>query len=207
MTVLNYAAAENATVQTDPFPYFIVPGFVPPEALAAAEADYPAIAKPGSFPLPTLQYGQRFAQLMQELQDKPFARLVGGKLGMELSDRPTMVTVRGQCRATDGQIHTDSKTKLVTVLLYMNGKWEKPGGRLRLLRSNASLADAFAEVPPEQGTLLVFKNQPNAWHGHESFEGQRRVIQLNWVTDRGVVLREQFRHRVSAFFKSLRQAG
>lgn len=207
MTMLNYAAAENAPLQTDPFPYFIVPGFVPPETLAAAEADYPAIAKPGSFPLPTLHYGQHFAQLMQELQDKPFAQLVGKKLNMDLVQHPTMVTVRGQCRATDGQIHTDSKTKLVTVLLYMNGKWEKPGGRLRLLRSNASLADSFAEVPPEQGTLLVFKNQPNAWHGHESFEGQRRVIQLNWVTDRGVVLREQFRHRVSAFFKSLRQAG
>jgi hypothetical protein len=30
------------------------------------------------------------------------------------------------------------------------------------------------------------------------------VIQLNWVTDQGVVRREQFRHRVSAFFKRLR---
>lgn len=206
-TMLNYAAAENAALQTEPFPYFIVPGFVTPEALEGAEMDYPAIAKPGSFPLPTLRYGDRFAQLMRELQDKPFAELVGKKLGMDLAKHPTMVTVRGQCRATDGQIHTDSKTKLVTVLLYMNGKWEKPGGRLRLLRSNTSLADSFAEVPPEQGTLLVFKNQPNAWHGHESFEGQRRVIQLNWVTDQGVVLREQLRHRVSAFFKSLRQAG
>lgn len=205
--MLNLAVAETATLHTKPFPYFIVPGFVPTEALAAAEADYPSIGKPGSFPLPTLQYGPHFAQLMRELQDKPFAELVGRKLGMDLNNRPTMVTVRGQCRATDGQIHTDSKTKLVTVLLYMNGKWEKPGGRLRLLHSNVSLADTFAEVPPEQGTLLVFKNQPNAWHGHESFEGQRRVIQLNWVTDQGVVLREQLRHRISAFFKSLRQAG
>lgn len=205
--MLNYAAAENAKLHIEPFPYFIVPGFVTPEALAAAEADYPSIGQPGSFPLPTLRYGQHFGQLMHELQDKPFAELIGRKLGIELSGRPTMVTVRGQCRATDGQIHTDSKTKLVTVLLYMNSKWEKPGGRLRLLRSNSSLADSFAEVPPEEGTLLVFKNQPNAWHGHEPFEGQRRVIQLNWVTDHGVVLREQFRHRVSAFFKSLRQTG
>jgi hypothetical protein len=30
------------------------------------------------------------------------------------------------------------------------------------------------------------------------------VIQLNWVTSMGVVRREQFRHRVSAFFKRLR---
>ncbi|MBV8059962.1 MAG: 2OG-Fe(II) oxygenase, partial [Alphaproteobacteria bacterium] len=89
----------------------------------------------------------------------------------------------------------------ITVLIYMNGQWGEPGGRLRLLRSPTDLNDAFAEVPPVQGTLLVFKNQPNAWHGHESFEGARRAIQLNWVTDQGVVWREQFRHRVSAFFK------
>jgi len=30
------------------------------------------------------------------------------------------------------------------------------------------------------------------------------VIQLNWVTDMGVVRREQTRHKVSAFFKRLR---
>ena len=40
-----------------------------------------------------------------------------------------MVTVRGRTDARDGKIHSDSKSKLVTVLLYMNGTWEKPGGR------------------------------------------------------------------------------
>lgn len=205
--MLDLNALRAAPVQTEPFPYCIVPRFVTPEALAGIEADYPALALPGSFPLPTLKYGAQFAALMRELEAAPFAELVGQKLGIALSGHPTMTTVRGFCRSTDGQIHTDSKTKLVTVLLYMNGKWEKPGGRLRLLRSNTSLADSFAEVPPEQGTLLVFKNQPNAWHGHESFEGPRRVIQLNWVTDMGVVRREQLRHRVSAFFKTLRKTG
>ena len=61
-----------------------------------------------------------------------------------------------------------------------------------------------AEVPPEQGTLLVFRNQPNAWHGHEPCEGERRAIQLNWVRDRGVVMRKQIRHRISAFFKRMK---
>ena len=64
--------------------------------------------------------------------------------------------------------------------------------------------DVIAEVPPDEGTMLIFKNEPNAWHGFEAFEGPRRVIQLNWVTDRGVVRREQTRHRISAFFKRLR---
>ena len=68
-------------------------------------------------------------------------------------------------------------------------------GRLRLLRGPDNLEDVIAEVPPDEGTLLIFKNEPNAWHGFHAFEGPRRVIQLNWVTDMGVVRREQFRHR------------
>ena len=39
------------------------------------------------------------------------------------------------------------------------------------------------------------------------FHGQRRVIQVNWVTDAQVVAREQARHRVSAFFKRLVSPG
>ena len=45
-----------------------------------------------------------------------------------------MVTARGVSAARDGQIHTDSRTKLITVLIYMNNAWEAKTGRLRLLR-------------------------------------------------------------------------
>jgi anaerobic selenocysteine-containing dehydrogenase len=141
---------------------------------------------------------------MAEIGGAEMTAIMAEKFNTDLTGKPTTITVRGQCRATDGQIHTDSKTKLITVLIYMNGKWEKPGGRLKLLRSPDNLQDAFAEVPPDQGTLLAFRNEPNAWHGHESFEGPRRAIQLNWVRDQGVVWREQIRHRISAFFKKAR---
>lgn len=202
--MLNMEALTSAPVQNDPFPYLIVPGFVRQGALEDIERDFPAIDVPGSLPLPSLRYGQKFRQFMDEIRGGAMRRAMAEKFAIDLSQRPTMITVRGRCRATDGKIHTDSTSKLITVLLYMNGKWEQPGGRLRLLRSPNNLNDAFAEVPPDQGTLLAFKNQPNAWHGHESFEGQRRAIQLNWVTSRGVVLKEQWRHRLSAFMKNLK---
>ena len=73
---------------------------------------------------------------------------------------------------------------------------------LRILRS-PTLDDAAEEVPPTGGTLLVFRRSERSWHGHQPFEGQRRAIQMNWVTDAGVVAYEQRRHRVSAFFKRL----
>jgi hypothetical protein len=183
MSMLDIAAFRATPLSTDPFDHLIVPGFLKGETLAAVNRDYPAIDKPGSFPLPELRYGGAFRQM--------------------IDDHPTMITVRGMARARDGQIHVDSKTKLITVLLYMNASWEHAGGRLRLLRSPDSLDDMVAEVPPQEGTLLAFRNGPTAWHGHAPIEGQRRAIQLNWVTDAGVVRREQARHRVSATLKRL----
>ena len=191
-------AFEAAPAAREPFAYAMVPGFVKRAAMPAINADYPLVTHPGSFPLPTLKYGPAFAELMDAIQGPEFTRAGEKKLGIDLTGRPTIVTARG------GQIHTDSRTKLVTVLIYMNNDWEAKTGRLRLLRGPGDLEDMIAEVPPDQGTLLVFKNEPHAWHGFHPFEGPRRVIQLNWVTDQGVVRREQFRHRVSAFFKRLR---
>ena len=203
--MLDLEALRVAPVATEPFAYFIVPRFVKAAALDAIRADFPVIQYPGSFPLSTLDYGPAFAALAKELAGRDMAKTVGSKLAMDLSAAPTMITVRGQSRAADGKIHTDSRTKLVTALIYMNDSWESPRGRLRLVRSADNLNDVVAEVPPEQGTLLVFKNEPNAWHGFEPFAGPRRVIQLNWVTSTAVVRREQARHRLSAFIKRLTQ--
>jgi SM-20-related protein len=200
-STINLEALRAAAVTREPFPCLIVPGFVKAEAMDAIEADYPKVELPGSLPLLSLNYGKNFKQFVDEIRSPEMTAIMAEKFNIDLGHRPTMITVRGQCRASDGQIHADSKTKLVTVLIYMNGKWEQAGGRLRLLRSPDNLNDSFAEVPPDQGTLLAFRNQPNAWHGHESFEGPRRAIQLNWVRDQGVVWREQIRHRLSAFLK------
>jgi len=200
---IDVEAVGRASVSREPFSWFMVPGFVKRDALDAINADFPAVAHAGSFPLPTLKYGPAFERFMDAIRGPEFRQAVGERLGLDLSTRPTMVTVRGISAERDGQIHTDSVTKLVTVLIYMNGKWEAPGGRLRLLRSPDNLNDVIAEVPPDEGTLLVFENRPNAWHGFEAFAGPRRVIQLNWVTNGRVVWWEQTRHKVSAFVKSL----
>jgi hypothetical protein len=200
---IDIEALNRATLVREPFPYFMVPGFVKADARRGIERDFPAIDHAGSFPLPTLNYGPAFDAFMRALEGREFREAVAAKLGVDLNGKPTMTTVRGISAARDGQIHTDSRTKVVTVLIYMNGTWESPTGRLRLLRSSTDLNDVIAEVPPDEGTLLVFRNDANAWHGFEAFEGPRRVIQLNWVTDEGVVWREQKRHMVSAFFKRL----
>src|ERR1043166_2588624 len=188
---IDLEAFEAAPVAHEPFAFAMVPHFIKAEALAAINADYPLVDLPGSFPLPTLKYGPAFKAFIDAIQGPEFTRAVEKKLGVNLKGRPTMVTARGQSAARDGQIHTDSRTKIITVLIYMNNDWEAETGRLRLLRGPDNLNDVIAEVPPDEGTMLIFKNEPNAWHGFEAFEGPRRVIQLNWVTDQGVVRREQ----------------
>jgi hypothetical protein len=74
---------------------------------------------------------------------------------------------------------------------------------LRLLRRGDDLDDVIAEVPPEEGTLLTFRRSDNSWHGHQPHVGERRVIQLNWVTSAWVERRERLRHTVSATMKRL----
>jgi SM-20-related protein len=187
----------------DPFPHLIVPGFVRGPARAALAQDFPQIDTAGSFPVGDLRFGPAFADFIAELEGPALRAAFAEKFAVDLAGRPTMITVRGQARAADGRIHTDSRTKIITVLIYMNESWEAAGGRLRLLRSPDRLDDAVAEVPPAAGTLLAFLVTPHSWHGHTPVSGPRRVIQLNWVTSASVVRRERLRHGLSARVKRL----
>jgi SM-20-related protein len=204
MPVINSQALEAAQLARDPYNHVLVPGVITKDALDAANADFPVIDRPGSFPTGQLKYGPGFAALVDALEGPELAAALGAKLGIELTGKPTMVTVRGRARPTDGQIHTDSSGKLVTVLLYMNPSWEDYGGQLRLLRSPTDLEDYAVEVPPDEGTLVAFPCIENAWHGHHPFDGERRTIQLNWVNSHAYKKREQIRHSISAFFKKLK---
>ena len=137
--MLNLPSLEEARVHAKPFPFVVVPNFVTDESLEEIDRDYPAITKPGSFPLEALRSGPSFAKLVHELHQPTFRKIVERKLAINLEKRPVTITVRGQARRTDGRIHLDSRSKLVTVLLYMNGRWEADGGRLRLLNSPDNL--------------------------------------------------------------------
>ncbi len=202
MDLIDLAALQVAPLRREPYDHVVVPGFVKPWVLADIHRDYPAIDQPGSIPVGIYPHGPAFARLLAELQGWAIEAAFEEKFGLDLSACPRMITVRGMCRPTDGKIHTDSASKVVTVLIYLNPPWESEGGRLRLLRS-PDLADAAAEVPPEQGTLLAFRRSERSWHGHAPFEGPRRAIQLNWVKGQIYIWHEQWRHRLGAWGRRL----
>jgi SM-20-related protein len=202
--MLRLDALNVTPIERDPFEYVIVKDFIEREKLKQVLADYPQVPGPGSHPPSSLKIAGAFKSLMDEMLDIPFRKAVEEKFDTDLTDRPTMYTVRGSLRARDGKIHTDSKTKIITVLLYMNDdSWGSSTGRLRLLRNGTDLENYAVEVEPAGGTLLIFKRSDNSWHGHLPYEGKRRAIQLNWVTDQSVVDREQGRHGFSSTIKQL----
>ncbi len=210
MIRLDYAALRATPVATDPFPHVVVRHFVPADVLAALIAELPPIGQRGSFPIGALRLGGRARALVAEMEGPALRAAIAAKFSLDLAGAPTMVTLRGQSRERDGLIHTDSVSKRVTVLLYLNqpnAAWEAQEGCLRLLRSPRDIEDFAVEVPPVDGTLLVFPNGPTAWHGHRRHIGARYVMQLNYMARDAAARSELRRHRVSAFFKRLTAAA
>ena len=191
-----------APLQTAPYQHIVISNFIRDAWKERIYNDYPVIKEGGSLPLGTTKYGPNFQRLIDEMNGDEFRKAVEEKFDVKLAGKPTMFTVRGNCRLKDGKVHTDSESKIITVLLYMNQPWQPGGGRLRLLKSN-NLEDVATEISPDIGTLLIFKRSTSSWHGHLPFEGERKVIQMNWVTEQKYVEREQKRHLWSFIVKKL----
>lgn len=199
--LINLDEIRKIPLERKPFEYCIIPNVLNAEMKKELAAHFPAITTTGSFPIDRVEYGPAFKQLVDELLSKEFEQVVGEKFGLNLSDFPQMLTVRGWCGwKADGHIHTDSKDKVITVLLYLNDSWEQEGGKLRLLRSR-DLDDYCAEVPPTFGHLLLFKRCDWSFHGHYPCEGERRSMQLNWVSSTRYKKFEKIRHTFSSLFK------
>jgi SM-20-related protein len=210
MIDLDYAVLRATPVALDPFPHVVVPNFVPPETLRAVVPELPAMDKRGSFPLDALTLGPHARALMDEMEGARLRDTIAERFGLDLDGAPTMVTLRGRTTERDGYVHVDSTAKRVTVLLYLNpatDTWSEHQGCLRLLRRPDNLEDYAVEVPPVNGTLLVFPNGPTTWHGHRRFTGQRYSVQLNYMTTDAKARSELRRHRLSAFVKRLTRAA
>ena len=203
MAILDLDRLRAAPLERDPFDFVVVEEFICDGALAASVADFPQIRRSGSYPVETLEYGPAFGLLAAALTGPELGRAIGDKFDIDLAGRPTLLTVRGIGDDRDGRIHTDTASKLITLLLYMNPAWEHAEGRLRLLRGPDDLDDYAREIVPLAGTMLAFRRSERSFHGHRTHLGPRRSMQLNWVRDRAVVRRELGRHRWSARLKAL----
>jgi SM-20-related protein len=204
-SLLDIAALEATRLQHAPFDHVIVRDFIGSTQLDAIINDFPDIPGPGSHPPSSLKIRKSFAALLDELHGDSFRHALERKFEIDLTGRPAVTTIRGELRRSDGRVHTDSHTKLITALLYLNEDWQADGGRLRLLRS-PDPNDFAVEIAPEAGTLIVFRRGENSWHGHAPFAGRRRAIQMSYVVDRATAKREERRHRIVTSLKRVARA-
>lgn len=196
----------DTLVRHDPFSFLIAHGQLPEQSRADLERDFPKYSSAGFFPYDESECGPSIRELVDVVTSHAFASAVGAKLGIDdLGQYPALVTL---CRLNNkrfGTIHTDSKSKVATALLYFNPSWpDTSDGCLRFLSRVDDIDATIApEVKPLYGELVVFRRADNSFHGYLPFEGERRIIQVAWLTSEDEKLRKTQRGSATRFFKKL----
>ena len=202
--MLDFDALRNADKRTEPFNYFVASEALTADESAQVRADYPAIDKPGYLPLSKLESSGAFERLMEDLNSPLLAEVLTEKFGVDFTDKPRMITVRRLSQLSDGPIHNDSKSKILTMLTYLNADWDGTGaGCIRVLNGPDDFEDFTEEVPPLQGYVFAFLRSDDSWHGHLPFEGERFVVQTTFLTSQEELDRKENRGGVQYFLKKL----
>ncbi len=193
-----------AILNQDPYDYAYVEQAIDARHKDAVLADAPAIPDRGSYGLPDLRYGEKFGDAIDDLLSIRFRRLVEEKFDTDLGNCPPVIVMMGNTTGhyNEGYAHTDSKHKIITVLLGFTREWPYQRGRLRIMRSSNREDYAF-EYSPEFGRMMMFRVCDHSWHGFLPQKGQRMSLQLCYVDSDLYVKKEYMRHHVSAFAKSV----
>ena len=182
MSMLDFDRIAAAPLNAEPYPFAVIEGAIPKQAARDIVRDFPLIERPGAVPLSEVDGGPAFDALLADLTGDRFRAVIADKFGLDLSDKGISANVRGVMRRSDGNIHTDTGAKLITVLIYFNEDWPTREGSLRILRNSHDLDDYVAEVPPELGTMVLFQVTPDCWHGHTPVSGKRLSMQMNYLS-------------------------
>jgi hypothetical protein len=194
----------DTIVVQEPFAFVVARDQLPEAARQALHADFPTYRGAGFFPYDPADCGPSIRALIDALLAPPFANAIGAKLGIPgLAGYPTLITICRALNSRHGTVHTDSRSKVATALLYFSDAWTAgSAGCLRLLRDEKDIGSTIVpEVLPLYGTLVAFRRSDNSFHGHLPFEGERPVIQVAWVASEADKLRKTRRGRLSRFVK------
>ena len=201
--MLNFELIKKAEINSEFYPFFSVQDvFLNKEDHNRITKDFPSINKGGSFPSDSVSYGKSIQSLIDSLEGDQMRDILENKFQVDLKDKPVVSTFRGYSRMKDGKIHSDSKTKIITVLLYLNENWDESIGLLRMLKEKDKIDNYITEIPASMGSMVAFKVTNNCWHGFIPYEGKRCSIQLNYLY-KEALSQHKIRHKLSSFFKKL----
>ena len=193
-------------IRHKPFSFMTSAGLLDDAARAQLAADFPRYPGAGFFPHEAADCGPSINLLIEELTSATVADTIGAQLGIEsLAQYPTLVTICRGLNKRRGTIHTDSRSKIATALLYLYESWpDTSDGCLRFLNRADSIEDMVCpELRPIYGNFAAFRRSENSFHGHLPFAGERRVIQVAWLTSEDEKLRKTKRGKFSRLFKKL----
>jgi hypothetical protein len=203
--IVDPARLAAAEVATAPFSFLVARDQLPAGAMDTLDRDFPRYPSAGFFPYRREDCGPAIAEVVEALTSPDFAQAIGERIGLpDLAAYPPLVTICRHLNLRHGTIHTDSKSKLATALLYLSPEWPHgSAGALRFLRRIDSIDDLAApEVAPLYGTIAAFRRAENSFHGHLPFEGERRVIQVAWLSSQEELDRKTRRGGFSRWLKS-----
>ncbi|MCJ2014261.1 2OG-Fe(II) oxygenase [Methylobacterium sp. J-076] len=204
LSILDVQAIRAAPLSREPYPYALGTNVLNRESIEEIRRDFPEIGKPGYLTVDEVSLRGRFKALIDELESDEFSRILGEKFGIDLVSCPRLTTIMKRSQPKYGAIHTDGPSKVLTLLVYMNDAWDAPAaGRLRVLYDGRNFEPFAVEVPPTMGTMFAFLRADNSWHGHEPFEGERRVVQVAWLKDASELERKRKRNRTAQFLKGI----
>jgi len=196
----------DTVVRQQPFAFLIAQDQLPDAARGELARDFPRYPSAGFFPHEANDCGPSVNRLIGDLTSREFADAIGRHLGIpDLGRYPSLATLCRLLNKRHGTIHTDSRSKVVTALVYLNESWpDTSEGCFRFLNRIDDIDDLAApEIRPLYGRLVAFRRADNSFHGHLPHEGERRVIQIAWLTSEDEKLRKTQRGRLSRLFKKL----
>jgi len=198
--------AAHCEVRHEPFAFLVAREQLPGAAADVLARDFPRYDSAGFFPYQSEDCGPSIVACVEALTSAEFSRALGDRLGIaNLESYPTLVTICRLLNKRHGTIHTDSRSKIATALLYLEPEWTHgSAGALRFL-SRIDDIDAMVapEVAPVYGTIAAFRRADDSFHGHLPFEGERRVIQVAWLTSLEEMERKTKRGRFSRLLKKI----
>jgi hypothetical protein len=204
LSLVNVDALHNAPLSHEPYDFFLGSGFFREEVIPDLKRDFPEITAPGYLTVDEVQLKGRFKTLIEELESPELTEEISRKWGKDMHPYPRLTTIMKKSQPKYGAIHTDGPSKVMTMLVYMNDEWSNDdGGRLRVLYDGEHLEPYAVEVPPTIGHVFGFLRSDKSWHGHRSFTGERKVVQIAWLTTAEELERKKKRNSAAQFLKGI----
>ena len=168
--MIDFNKLQSAEVDKTYYPFFSLDNcLLDNSSCFALPKDFPDIKSGGSIPPSSINLEESIKKLISDLESEEMKAILEEKLNVDLSNSEIVTTLRGFSRKKDGKIHTDSKSKIITLLLYLNESWEYETGKLRMLKNEENLDDFIKEIPATLGSIVAFKVTENCFHGFLPF--------------------------------------